>query len=242
MRPTRLDEFVGQRHFLGEGKLLRRLLKADRLGSVIFYGPPGTGKTTLASLLATETRSRFRQISAVTSGVKELRTILTEARDELAAGGQKTVLFVDEIHHFNKSQQDALAAGCGRRHRDADRRHDGESVLRGEQCAGQPQPDLPVRAAVARTTSRRCCAGRWRTRSADWASRTCGCTTTPLEFLAEVCDGDARRALGGAGDRRALQRRAAAGVHAGLGRGVGAAQGRVCTTPTATRTTTRPAR
>ncbi len=73
MRPASLDEFAGQQHFLGEGKLLRRLLAADRLGSVIFYGPPGTGKTTLAHLLATATKSRFRQMSAVTSGVKELR-------------------------------------------------------------------------------------------------------------------------------------------------------------------------
>src|SRR5512143_3625501 len=76
MRPQRLDEFVGQEHFLGEGKLLRRLLKADRLGSVIFYGPPGTGKTTLARLLASESRSHFQQLSAVTSGVKEVRAIL----------------------------------------------------------------------------------------------------------------------------------------------------------------------
>ena len=77
MRPTKLDEFVGQQHFLGEGKLLRRLLAADRLGSVIFYGPPGTGKTTLARLLARESRSHFQQISAVASGVKELREVLT---------------------------------------------------------------------------------------------------------------------------------------------------------------------
>src|SRR5580693_6441766 len=81
MRPKSLDEFVGQQHFLGEGKLLRRLLKADRLGSVIFYGPPGTGKTTLARLLAGESRSRYQQLNAVTSGVKELRDVLTEARD-----------------------------------------------------------------------------------------------------------------------------------------------------------------
>ena len=83
MRPASLDEFVGQEHFLGKGKLLRRLLQADRLGSVIFYGPPGTGKTTLARLLARESHSKFRQLSAVASGVKELREILAEARDRL---------------------------------------------------------------------------------------------------------------------------------------------------------------
>ena len=85
MRPRSLQEFVGQQHLLGEGRLLRRLLRADRLGSVIFYGPPGTGKTTLAQLLAQETRAVYRQLSAVTSGVKELRTLLGEAGDELAA-------------------------------------------------------------------------------------------------------------------------------------------------------------
>lgn len=108
MRPRNLREFVGQRHFLGEGKLLWRLLQADRLGSVIFYGPPGTGKTTLARLLASETRSLFRQLNAVTSGVKELREVLEKARDELAVAGHKTLLFIDEIHRFNKAQQDAL--------------------------------------------------------------------------------------------------------------------------------------
>src|SRR5438045_5208331 len=87
MRPAMLAEFVGQQHFLGEGKLLWRMLQARRLGSLIFYGPPGTGKTTLARLLATETDSRFRQLSAVTSGVKDVRELLEKARDEGAAGG-----------------------------------------------------------------------------------------------------------------------------------------------------------
>jgi len=108
MRPRSLDEFAGQRHFLAEDKLLRRLLRADRLGSVLFYGPPGTGKTTLAQLLAKESRSEFVQLSAVTSGVKELRDALTSARDRLSADGRKTLLFIDEIHRFNRAQQDAL--------------------------------------------------------------------------------------------------------------------------------------
>jgi len=108
MRPARLDEFVGQEHFLGEGKLLRRLLKADRLGSVIFYGPPGSGKTTLARLLAAESQSVFRQLSAVTATVKELREVLHEAHERLSASGQKTLLMIDEIHRFNRAQQDVL--------------------------------------------------------------------------------------------------------------------------------------
>ncbi|MDR2643773.1 MAG: replication-associated recombination protein A [Planctomycetaceae bacterium] len=108
MRPQTLEEFVGQGHFLGEGKLLRRLLLADRLGSVIFHGPPGTGKTTLAYILARSSRSVFRQISAVSDGVKQLREILTEADERLSADKQKTLLFIDEIHRFNKAQQDVL--------------------------------------------------------------------------------------------------------------------------------------
>ena len=108
MRPRTLAEFVGQQHFLGEGKLLRRLIAADRLTAVLFFGPPGTGKTTLAHLLSRETRARFRQLNAVTSGVKELRELLDDARNVLAAEGTRTLLFIDEIHRFNKSQQDAL--------------------------------------------------------------------------------------------------------------------------------------
>lgn len=108
MRPRRLAEFVGQRHFLGEGKLLRRLLAADRLGSMIFYGPPGTGKTTLAYLLAKESRAVFRQLSAVSDGVKTLRETLEQAKDRLSVTGGRTLLFIDEIHCFNKAQQDVL--------------------------------------------------------------------------------------------------------------------------------------
>src|SRR3954464_9219301 len=108
MRPRSLDEFVGQQHFLGPGKLLRRMLEADRLTSVIFYGPPGTGKTTLAQLIATYTKSHFEQVNAAAVGVKEVRQILDDARERLGNSGQRTVLFLDEIHRFNRAQQDIL--------------------------------------------------------------------------------------------------------------------------------------
>ena len=108
MRPRSLDEFVGQQHFLGPGKLLRRMLEADRLTSVIFYGPPGTGKTTLAQIVAKHTKSHFEQVNAAAVGVKDVRAILDAARDRLGNSGQRTVLFLDEIHRFNRSQQDIL--------------------------------------------------------------------------------------------------------------------------------------
>jgi putative ATPase len=108
MRPRTLDEFAGQQHFLGPGKLLRRMLEADRLSSVIFYGPPGTGKTTLAQIIALHTQCHFEQVNAAAVGVKEVRLILDTARDRLGNSGQRTVLFLDEIHRFNRAQQDIL--------------------------------------------------------------------------------------------------------------------------------------
>ena len=108
MRPRRLTEFVGQQHFLGPGKLLRRLIASRRLSSILLYGPPGTGKTTLAHLLAVETGGQLKQLSAVSSGVKELREALQWARDEIATGNPRPLLFIDEIHRFNRAQQDAL--------------------------------------------------------------------------------------------------------------------------------------
>ncbi len=108
MRPVVLDEFAGQKHILGPGKLLRRMIEADRLTSVIFYGPPGTGKTTLAHLIAETTKSHFVELNAINVGVKEVREVLSQARALLEASGQRTVLFLDEIHRFNRAQQDIL--------------------------------------------------------------------------------------------------------------------------------------
>lgn len=194
MRPKTLAEFAGQTHFLAEGKLLRRLIAADRLGSVIFYGPPGTGKTTLASLLAGETKCKFQQVNAVATGVKELREVLDAARDRLSAGGPRTLLFVDEIHRFNKAQQDVLLPDV----------EDGGIVLVG---ATTQNPFFALTSALVsrsrvfefkplsrddiRALLRRAAAddarglGRYDVRLHDDA----------VDFLAEVCDGDARRAL-----------------------------------------------
>jgi putative ATPase len=108
LRPTTLDEVVGQDHLLGLGKPLRRLIEADRLSSVILWGPPGTGKTTLASLIATATKKRYIALSAVTAGVKDVRETVDIAREELKLHGRGTILFLDEIHRFNRAQQDAL--------------------------------------------------------------------------------------------------------------------------------------
>ena len=108
MRPRKLDEFIGQRHFLGPDKLLTRMLEADRLSSLIFYGPPGIGKTSLAMVIANHTKAKFNYLSAPAAGVKDIREIITDARDRLAATGSRTVLFIDEIHRFNRAQQDVL--------------------------------------------------------------------------------------------------------------------------------------
>jgi putative ATPase len=195
MRPLSLDEFVGQRHFLGEGKLLRRLLAADRLGSVIFYGPPGTGKTTLARLLAGATRSHFQQISAVTSGVRELREILAAAGDRLAASGQRTLLFIDEIHRFNKAQQDVLlpdveegvAILVGATTENPFFTINSPLVSRSRVFQFQPLSTDDVKTLILRAVA---------DRERGLGQRDVRLHDDALEFLAEVSDGDARRALG----------------------------------------------
>ena len=108
LRPTTLEEVVGQEHIIGKGKLLYRAIKADKLGSVIFYGPPGTGKTTLAKVIANTTSARFTQLNATTAGKKDMEEVVKEAQQHLGMYGKKTILFVDEIHRFNKGQQDYL--------------------------------------------------------------------------------------------------------------------------------------
>ncbi|HEX8077637.1 MAG TPA: AAA family ATPase [Chthoniobacterales bacterium] len=108
MRPQTLEEFVGQEHILGPGKLLRRAIEADRLPSVILSGPPGTGKTTLAHVIADMTHAKFERLSGVESNVAEMRKVVASAQNRLRSAGRKTILFVDEIHHFNKAQQDIL--------------------------------------------------------------------------------------------------------------------------------------
>lgn len=108
MRPTTLDEVVGQQHIIGKDKLLYRAIKADKLGSIIFYGPPGTGKTTLAKVIANTTSAEFKQINATVAGKKDMEEVVKEAKDLLGMYGKKTILFIDEIHRFNKGQQDYL--------------------------------------------------------------------------------------------------------------------------------------
>ncbi len=108
MRPRSLEEFVGQQHILAPGKLLRRAIEADRLPSVILSGPPGTGKTTLAQIIAEMTQAKFERLSGVESNVAEMRKVVGAAANRIRTSGQKTILFVDEIHHFNKGQQDIL--------------------------------------------------------------------------------------------------------------------------------------
>jgi putative ATPase len=194
MRPATLDEFAGQDHFLGPGKLLRRLIAADRLGSLIFHGPPGCGKTSLAHVIAGQTRRLFRPLNAVAAGVKELREVAAEAREELEAGGPRTILFVDEIHRFSRSQQDVLLPEVeeGRLTLIGTTTQNPFFVVNGPLLSRSSIFGfVPLDRAALRTLVLRALADRER-----------GLGDVPVEigedalaFLAEASDGDARRAL-----------------------------------------------
>ncbi len=194
LRPRNLDEFVGQEHFLGEGKLLRRMLLADRLSSVLFYGPPGCGKTALAHVIAMQTKSRFVPMNAVNAGTKEVREVLAEARSRLEHDGERTILFLDEIHRFNRTQQDVLLPDV----------EDGVIILVG---ATTQNPFFAVNSpllsrsqvfhfeALSREHIKRIVGRALRESERGLGRLGATISDDALSFLAEICDGDARRAL-----------------------------------------------
>jgi putative ATPase len=194
MRPRTIDEFCGQEHFLGPGKLLRRMLDADRLASAIFYGPPGTGKTSLAEVIARQTKREFAPLNAAACGVKELRGALDEARNRLAASGKRTTLFVDELHRFNRTQQEVMlpdveagvVALIGATTANPFFSLVSPLISRSQVFEFQALSRQHVRDLLQRalTDSERGL-GQYQTQVTDEA----------LTFLAEVSDGDARRAL-----------------------------------------------
>jgi len=194
MRPRSLDEFVGQEHFLGEGKLLRRMLLADRLNSLIFYGPPGCGKTALAHVIANHTKSRFKPLNAVSAGIKDVRELLAEAKAHLEDAGERTILFIDEIHRFNRSQQDVLLPDV----------EDGVIVLIG---ATTQNPFFAINTPLlsrsqiftfeplTREHTKRVIERALKDTEHGLGNLNVQMTDEAMAFLCEICDGDARRAL-----------------------------------------------
>jgi putative ATPase len=194
MRPRTIEEFVGQQHFMAPGKLLWRMLKADRLSSLIFYGPPGTGKTALAHVIARTTQAKFVEINAAASGVAELRDAIAEARALLETSGRRTVLFVDELHRFNKAQQDVLLPDVergiviliGATTLNPFFAVNSPLVSRSQIFQFKPLDEDDVKALIRRALGD--------------AERGLGAlnvkiTDDAVDFLAQVSDGDARRAL-----------------------------------------------
>lgn len=194
MRPVSLAEYAGQSHILGEGALLRRMIESDRLSSVILYGPPGTGKTTLAGIISRETRSHFESLNAVTAGVADLRKVLEKSHANAKATGRKTILFIDEIHRFNKSQQDVLMPYIEK----------GTPILIGATTHNPffyVVPPLLSRSVVFELkalTSEEVTALLRRAltdKERGLGGQNVEADEKALKFLAEVSDGDARRAL-----------------------------------------------
>ncbi|MBP5746112.1 MAG: replication-associated recombination protein A, partial [Lachnospiraceae bacterium] len=193
LRPATLDEVVGQEHIIGKDKLLYRAIKADKLSSVIFYGPPGTGKTTLAKVIANTTSSDFMQINATTSGKKDMEDVVAKAKDIAGMYGRKTILFIDEIHRFNKAQQDYLLPFV----------EDGTIILIG---ATTENPYFEVNGALISrshifelkplsTENIKTLIMRAITSDKGMGAYNADITDEALDGLADICDGDARHAL-----------------------------------------------
>lgn len=193
LRPMTLDEVVGQEHIIGRDKLLYRAIKADKLSSVIFYGPPGTGKTTLAKVIANTTSSEFMQINATTSGKKDMEDVVAKAKDIAGMYGKKTILFIDEIHRFNKAQQDYLLPYV----------EDGTIILIG---ATTENPYFEVNGALISrshifelkplsTENIKTLIMRAIESDKGMGAYNADITDEALNGLADICDGDARHAL-----------------------------------------------
>lgn len=194
MRPTTLDEVVGQQHIIGKDKLLYRAIKADKLGSIIFYGPPGTGKTTLAKVIANTTSAKFEQINATVAGKKDMEEVVRSAKDMLGMYQKKTILFIDEIHRFNKGQQDYLLPFV----------EDGTITLIG---ATTENPYFEVNGALLSRSSvfelyplskediRQLLTRAVYDKEKGMGSFGAEITEEALDFLADVAGGDARSAL-----------------------------------------------
>ena len=194
LRPATLDEVAGQRHILGKDKLLYRAIAADKLSSILFYGPPGTGKTTLAKVIANTTKAEFRQINATSAGKKDMEAVVEQAKQTLALHGKRTILFIDEIHRFNKGQQDYLLPFV----------EDGTLILIGATTENpyfevnralisrsiifelKPLAPEDIRSILDRAVyDEKKGMGAYHAEIAEDA----------LEFLSDICDGDARSAL-----------------------------------------------
>ena len=196
MRPRRIADYVGQLQIIGPGKLLRRLIEADRLGSIILYGPPGVGKTTLGEIIATETKRRFVELSATASGVKELRDVIESARRRLEDDACRTCLFIDEIHRFNKSQQDVLLPDV----------ENGVIALIGATTQNpffSLTPALVSRSRIFELQAlepqeiKRIIQHALVDKENGFGLQEVNLDPRALDFLVETADGDARRALGG---------------------------------------------